>query len=89
MTAAPDKRVVNVHSDGRVELDRQPVTLDELSERLAAAKREYHDLGVVVRGDAGCPFQYVAEVLAACRSANIEELDIAVRVAAGSEPVSR
>jgi biopolymer transport protein ExbD len=88
MTAAPDKRVVNVHSDGTLDLDRQPLTLDELGERLSAARAEYHALGVVVRGDAGCPFQHVADVLATCRSANIAELDIAVRVAANTEPIS-
>jgi biopolymer transport protein ExbD len=81
MTAAPDKRVVNVRHDGTVELDREAVTIEELAERLATARGQYAGLGVVVRGDAGCPFHHVAEVLAACRSANIAELDIAVRIA--------
>lgn len=81
MTAAPDKRVINVHNDGTIELDKSPVTLDELAEVLASARRQYHALGVVVRGDAGCAFQQVAEVLAVCRAARIAELDIAVRVA--------
>ncbi len=81
MTAAPDKRVVNVHHDGSYELDREPVTLDELTERLTAARSQYHALGIVVRGDASCAFQQVADVLAACRAARIAELDIAVRIA--------
>lgn len=89
MTAAPEKRIINVHSDGTLELDRQPLTLDELSDRLATARREYHALGVVVRGDAGCPFQHVADVLATCRASNIGELDIAVRVAAVKGTVSQ
>ena len=81
MTAAPEKRVVNVHVDGTLELDRQALTLDQLSDELASARQQYAGLGVIVRGDSGCPFQHVADVLAACRSANIAELDIAVRVA--------
>jgi biopolymer transport protein ExbD len=89
MTAAPEKRVVNVHADGTLELDRHAVTLDELSERLTVARQNYAGLGVIVRGDAGCPFQNVAEVLATCRSANIAELDIAVRVAAAPDVAKR
>lgn len=82
MTAAPDKRVINIHNDGTLELDREAVTLDAITQRLAAARRQYHALGVVVRGDAHCAFQQVADVLAACRAARIAEIDIAVRVAA-------
>lgn len=82
MTAAPDKRVINVHNDGTIELDQDEVTLEALSRALVAARRQYEALGVVVRGDAGCAFQQVAEVLAVCRAARINELDIAVRVAA-------
>jgi biopolymer transport protein ExbD len=89
MTAAPEKRVINVHSDGTLTLDREPVTVALLSERLTTARDEYHALGIVVRGDAGCPFQYVADVLAACRAANIAEIDVAVRVAASAGSVSR
>jgi hypothetical protein len=35
----------------------------------------------VIRGDAECAFQHVASTLSACRSANISELGITVRIA--------
>jgi len=88
MTAPPDKRVIEVRHDSAVTLDGAPVKLAELTERLADARQQYAGLGVIVRGDAGCAFQRVAEVLAACRQADVRELNIAVRPAqpGGSVP---
>lgn len=85
LTAAPARRVVNVYRDGSITLDREPVTLTQLTERLAVAQRQYSDLGVLIRGDANGQFQGVAEVLNACKQAGIAELGISVRLAsAGS-----
>lgn len=81
MTTAPERRVVNVDRQGRISLDRTDVTLEELTARLSAARREYADLGVVVRGDGGGALQNVADVLSACRQAGIQEMGISVRVA--------
>jgi biopolymer transport protein ExbD len=83
LTAAPEKRIVNVYRDGRVTLDRDVVSLDQLANRLARAHEEYPDIGVVVRGDGSGPFQSVAEVLNACKQAGISELAISVRLAEG------
>jgi biopolymer transport protein ExbD len=81
LTAAPEKRIVNIYQDGQITLDRQSVTLDELRARLTAARGQYKDLGVLVRGDATGAFQNVAQVLNACKQAGINELAISVRVA--------
>ena len=80
--------VINVFADGTLDLDGQPVTLDELTARLAEARNRVGRPTVVIRGDAACAFQHVASALAACRSANISELGITVRIAAsgGSAP---
>ena len=80
-TAAPEKRVINVFNDGRISLDRQVVTLNQLTSMLSQAKQEYSGLGVVVRGDAKVSFQRVADVLGACRSAEISDMGISVRLA--------
>jgi biopolymer transport protein ExbD len=80
LTAAPEPKVVNVYGDGQITLDRVPVdSLAELTERLAAAKSQYSDLAVLVRGDASGRFQNVAAVLNACKQADVRELGIAVR----------
>src|SRR5262245_27891346 len=49
LSAAPEKRVVNVYQTGQVTLDGQNVSLKELTGRLAVARRQYKDLGVLVR----------------------------------------
>ena len=81
LTAAPQRRIVNVFRDGTVTLDRAPVTLDELTGQLAAARSQYAELGVLVRGDARGEFQLVASVLNACKQAGIRDLGISVRLA--------
>ncbi len=78
LTAAPERQVVNVYPDGAVTLDGAPVTLEQLAERLEAARQQYAGLGVLVRGDASGPFQQVAEVLNACKRAGVQELGISV-----------
>lgn len=80
LAPAPEKRVVNVYRDGRISLDREFVTLEELTGRLSAVRREYSGLGVVVRGDAEGEFQNVATVLSACREAGITDMGISVRL---------
>lgn len=79
LTAAPSKKVINVYADGQITLDRQEVTLDELIGQLAAARQQYADLGVLIRGDASGAFQTVAEVLNACKQAGIVDLGISVK----------
>jgi len=78
LTEAPSQRVVNVRRDGRVTLDQQEVTLDELTSRLSSASRQYEGLGVQVRGDASALHQRVAEVLHACQRAGVKQLGISV-----------
>ncbi len=85
LTAAPSRKEVNVFRDGTITLDKQPVSIEQLTARLAAARRQYSDLGVLVRGDAQGQFQAVASVLTACKQAGIQDLGITVR----SLPVKR
>lgn len=84
LTEAPSCREILVYQDGRIELDRQPVTLEELRAELTVAKREYSELAVIVRGDAKGEFQNVASVLSTCREAGIDDMGISVRVASGA-----
>jgi len=81
LTAAPERKVINVTAEGQITLNRKPITLEQLQVTLAAARSEYQDLGVVVRGDAQASFQRVADVLNACKEAGITDLGISVRLA--------
>ena len=79
LTAAPEKRVIQVFRDGRLTLDGDTVTLRELRDRLASAYQQYRETGVVVRAHGSGPFQRVADVLDACGQAGIHQTAIAVR----------
>lgn len=79
LTQPPRNRVINVYADGRITLDKQPVELAELARLLAAARSEYKQTSVVIRGDGNALHQQVANVLATCRQAEINDLSIAVR----------
>jgi len=79
LSAAPEKRVVNVFRTGQVTLDGEAVNLKELTTRLTSARSQYKDLGVLVRGDAEGNFQTVAGVLNACHQAGINRLAVAVK----------
>jgi biopolymer transport protein ExbD len=89
LAPAPEKRVINVYRDGRISLDREFVTLDQLASRLTRVRQQYSGLGVVVRGDAEGAFQNVATVLGACREAGITDMGISVRLARQEGTVSR
>ena len=79
LSSAPEKRVVNVFQTGQVTLDGQIVNLKELTARLASARSQYKDLGVLVRGDADGDFKNVAGVLNACHQAGVVRLAVAVK----------
>ena len=78
---APEKRIVNVYRDGRIELDAQTVSLEQLQTELSTWCGRSGNQSVVVRGDAEGPLQNVASVLTACRDAGISDMGISVRVA--------
>ena len=78
LTAPPRHRVINIFDDGQVALDDDAVTLTELESKLADARSQYEQLGVVVRGDGACQYERVAAVIATCRKVKIRNLNIAV-----------
>ncbi len=81
LTSTPRKRIISVFRDGKIMLDDQTVTIEQLKTELQSAKAEYAKLGVIVRGDATSYYQNVADVLATCQSVEIVDLQVAVRVA--------
>ena len=89
LAPVPDKRLINVFQDGRIELDHRVVTAAELTARLRAARKQYSHLGVVVRGDADARHKNVTEVLNACRAAGVSKLGVSVRVARKNSAVNR
>jgi biopolymer transport protein ExbD len=79
-------RIVTVLADGQVELDGEPLTCDQLTQHLIAARsRTSDETTVVVQGDARCEYGRVASALGACRNAGISDLAVTVRLAEPSD----
>ena len=66
----PGEVIVNVTKDGVINLNRRPVSPDELQQILAGVVQEYPDQAVIVRADADARYQAVVAVLDACRAAD-------------------
>jgi len=79
LTSPPRHRVISIYDDGRVALDEKEMDMQGLESELVAAKSQYEQLGVVVRGDGGCQYERVAEVIATCKKVKIRNLNIAVQ----------
>ena len=80
LAGAMQPKTVNVYRDGSITLDQATVTLPELTTRLAAARVQSKNVGVLIRGDGQGEFQQVAAVLNACKQAGIGELAVSVRL---------
>jgi len=81
VTAVPDDIIVNVRRDGEIQIGNEVVPLEQLAARLTAARENYPDQGVVIRGDREGPYQHVIDVLNACKRAQITNVSLAYRVA--------
>lgn len=68
--------VASVTQAGEVYLDKDRVSLEELSSRLSGLKQAEPDLRVFIRGDDGAPFGIVARVLDKVRLLGIKAVAI-------------
>ena len=80
LTAAPDKKIINVFENGKIVMDNQEYDVDQLRSSLQNTVSQYSDLGVVIRGDAQEPLQNIATILTAVRQAGVSDMGISVRL---------
>jgi biopolymer transport protein ExbD len=74
--AKPQTRAITITRDGAVYLDAYPVTLEELSQRLAVLKSGNPALPVVLKADARTQYQKVTEVLEVAKKLDITEIGL-------------
>ena len=79
ITEAPSEVVLRISQEGVVEYNGEAVSMDEMAQRLTAARDNYPDQGVVIRGDGRVPFRRVAEVMSGCELAGIAQISVHVR----------
>src|SRR5579864_1843483 len=84
LTALPDELIVNVAADGKIYLNGKQRRLNELEADLVAAKKNYADQAVLIRGEGEGRYQNVVDVLAACDRAKINAVSLPVRLKNGT-----
>jgi biopolymer transport protein ExbD len=84
LTSAPEDLTLTIVSPGRVAVGEATHTLASLTELLNEAKARYADQGVLIRGDAKLDYQDLADVLASCEAAGIQNIRLPVRPREGA-----
>jgi biopolymer transport protein ExbD len=74
--AKPQTRAVTITRDGAIYLDAYPVSLAELSQRLAGYKSANPALPVVLKADARTQYAKVTEVLEVAKKLDIHEIGL-------------
>jgi biopolymer transport protein ExbD len=77
--ARPQTRAITVTADGTVFLDAYPVSMEELSQRLAAYKAANPALPVVLKGDAAAQYDKVMQVLEIAKRLDIVEIGLVTK----------
>lgn len=80
LTAPPDEIVVNVFADGRLVVDQQTVSPEDLRQRLEEAHARYAEQAVLIRGDGKGDYQTIMDVLSLCQNAGIRNYSLATQL---------
>jgi biopolymer transport protein ExbD len=67
-------RTVSIRSDQQVSLNNEPISLEQLSVRLAAERASQPELGVLIRPHRDLPVQSFSEVLDAVKRAGVKRI---------------
>lgn len=88
----PGEVIINLGRDGRVSVNQQQLSLDELQRRLARLSKFFPGQPVVVRADKATVYENVMKVIDTCRKADIWNISFATNAdekvpAAAPQPV--
>jgi len=72
---------ISLQADGKIFLNQQSLTMDELLPTLVGLRTENEDLNIVVRGDAKTKYKQIRAVLDICQQANVPKVDLATDIA--------
>jgi biopolymer transport protein ExbD len=73
----PGEVIINLRTDGTVELERATLSLDQLQQKLSEISQVYPDQAVILRGAENVEYKHVVEVLDACRAAKLTNIAFA------------
>jgi len=80
LTNVPDEMIINVSQAGTIVVSGEERTLEQLEADLVAARKNYRDQAVTIRGDANGKYQIIMDVLAVCNRAQIRSISLANRI---------
>lgn len=86
MTSRPDSIVLNVSRAGDVAIGSEPVSLEELENRLTVARDAYAEQAVLIRGDGNGMYQSIIDVMNLCHQVKIHKFSLAFQPVAGASP---
>ncbi|SRR5260221_7007180 len=73
----PGEVIINLRTDGTVELERSTLSLAQLQQKLTQISQVYPDQAVILRGAENVEYRHVVEVLDACRAAKLTNIAFA------------
>jgi biopolymer transport protein ExbD len=73
----PGEVIINLRSDGTVELERTTLSLAQLQQKLSEIQTVYPEQAVVLRGAENVEYKWVVKVLDACRAAKLTNIAFA------------
>ena len=68
--------MVNLAEDGTIWFHKEPIQLADLIARLQLERQQRPDVKVLIRGDAGCQYGEVIEIMKAVKKANITSISL-------------
>lgn len=77
--AKPATKAITVTNDGKLFLDTEPVTMQELEQRLQQIKAVTPEFPVVVRGDGATQYQNIVDVLDLLGRLGITQVGLATK----------
>ena len=75
----PGEIILNLDKDGAVSVNGQPLTLAEVTERLARIAKLYPGQPVVIRADKATAYDSLVGVIDACRTADVWNFALATK----------
>jgi biopolymer transport protein ExbD len=72
---------ITVQADGTLWINKAPVNIAGLQEKLVELRLDDPDLSVIIRGDNKTKYSQIRAVLDACQQANVAKVDLATEAA--------
>ena len=73
----PGEIILNLNADGRVSVNGQVLTLEDVTSRLSRIAENFPGQPVVIRADKSCSYEKLMSLIDACRTANVWNFSLA------------